>query len=76
MALFGPRRLMFGSDRPVCLLAADYPTVLESLSAALPALSAAERAKVFGATARRVYRWPDDEPGSRGSGSPEDGRNR
>ena len=28
--LFGPRRLMFGSDHPVCLLAASYERVLES----------------------------------------------
>lgn len=27
-AIFGPDRLMFGSDWPVCLLAADYATVL------------------------------------------------
>lgn len=28
--LFGPSRLMFGSDHPVCLLAASYSRVLES----------------------------------------------
>jgi L-fuconolactonase len=30
LELFGPRRLMFGSDHPVCLLAASYSRVLES----------------------------------------------
>ena len=30
MELFGPRRLMFGSDHPVCLLAATYERVLQS----------------------------------------------
>ena len=30
LELFGPRRLMFGSDHPVCLLAASYARVLES----------------------------------------------
>ena len=30
LELFGPRRLMFGSDYPVCLLAALYARVLES----------------------------------------------
>ena len=30
LELFGPRRLMFGSDYPVCLLAASYARVLES----------------------------------------------
>jgi L-fuconolactonase len=28
--LFGAERLMFGSDYPVCLLAADYQRVLET----------------------------------------------
>ncbi|MFC3505610.1 amidohydrolase family protein [Micromonospora krabiensis] len=53
---FGPERLMFGSDWPVCRLAADYRTVLSALDEALPALSAAERAAVFGDTAVRAYR--------------------
>ena len=30
MELFGPERLIFGSDHPVCLLAASYARVLES----------------------------------------------
>jgi len=30
LELFGPRRLLFGSDHPVCLLAASYARVLES----------------------------------------------
>ena len=54
--LFGPRRLMSGSDWPVCLLAASYGEVKDALSAALPPLTAAERADIFGGTATRVYR--------------------
>jgi L-fuconolactonase len=53
--LFGPRRLMFGSDWPVCLVAGSYPQVLGGLRAALPALSPAELDEVFGGTAERVY---------------------
>ncbi|MFI7604623.1 amidohydrolase family protein [Micromonospora sp. NPDC049366] len=53
---FGPQRLMFGSDWPVCRLAADYQRVLSALDEALPPLSAAERAAVFGDTAVRAYR--------------------
>jgi L-fuconolactonase len=53
--LFGPQRLMFGSDWPVCLLAATYGQVVDALRAALPALSPAESAAVFGGTAERVY---------------------
>ena len=53
---FGPERLMFGSDWPVCLLSSDYAGVM-ALSRSLTAgLSAAERAAVFGATAVRAYR--------------------
>jgi L-fuconolactonase len=55
---FGPDRLLFGSDWPVCLLAADY---VEVVMAALETagLDAAERDLVFGANARRVYRLPE-----------------
>ena len=52
---FGPGRLLFGSDWPVCTLAASYAEVLELARSAIAALSADERAAVLGATARRVY---------------------
>ena len=52
---FGPDRVMFGSDWPVCLLAASYHRVKQALADALPPLSAAERAAVFGGTAVRTY---------------------
>lgn len=57
---FGPERLMFGSDWPVCLLAADYHRVVETTEVLLDAigLTPAEREQVFGATARRVYDLP------------------
>ncbi|MEU1687948.1 amidohydrolase family protein [Micromonospora sp. NPDC005707] len=54
--LFGPERLMFGSDWPVCRLAADYGAVMSAVAEALPPLSAEERAAVFGGTAARTYR--------------------
>lgn len=54
--LFGPERLMFGSDWPVCRLAADYDAVMSAVAEALPPLSAGERAAVFGDTAARTYR--------------------
>lgn len=56
--LFGPDRLLFGSDWPVCELAASYERVYEALVEALGSLSAAERAAIFGGTAQRVYRLP------------------
>ncbi|MGA8116961.1 MAG: amidohydrolase family protein, partial [Actinocatenispora sp.] len=53
--LFGPDRLMFGSDWPVCTTVADYGRVLGALRAALPTLTDPERAALFGATAVRTY---------------------
>ncbi|GIF73472.1 amidohydrolase family protein [Asanoa siamensis] len=54
--LFGPRRLMLGSDWPVCLLAGDYGTVRAALLDALGELPATERAAILGDTATRTYR--------------------
>ena len=53
---FGPERCMFGSDWPVCLLAAEYGEALGLLLLALDDLGAAERAEVLGGTAARTYR--------------------
>ncbi|HLY09086.1 MAG TPA: amidohydrolase family protein, partial [Planctomycetota bacterium] len=52
---FGPDRCMYGSDWPVCLLAAPYPSVFGALKELLSPLSAAERAKIFGGTAEKFY---------------------
>ena len=52
---FGPERLMFGSDWPVCLLAGSYHTVLGGLIDALPDLSPAELGQILGTNALRVY---------------------
>ncbi|WP_407553985.1 amidohydrolase family protein [Streptomyces sp. Pv4-95] len=53
--VFGPERVMFGSDWPVCTLAADYDDVFALAEAATGPLDDAERAAVFGGTAARVY---------------------
>ncbi|WP_316310533.1 amidohydrolase family protein, partial [Clavibacter michiganensis] len=52
---FGPGRLMFGSDWPVCTLAATYGEVLAAAQELTAALSDAERTQVFEGTAARVY---------------------
>lgn len=52
---FGPDRLMFGSDWPVCTLAAGYREVFDTAQNLTSGLSEAERAAVFGGTATRVY---------------------
>ena len=56
LEVFGPDRLLFGSDWPVCLLAASYDQVFEAARATLASLGDQDRAKVFGGTAARVYR--------------------
>lgn len=55
---FGPERLMFGSDWPVCELAASYLEVFEALVHALGPLSGTERSLIFGGTAARFYGLP------------------
>lgn len=52
---FGPRRLMFGSDWPVCLLVADYGGVLAALREALPPLPDRDLDEIFAGTAVRTY---------------------
>jgi L-fucono-1,5-lactonase len=58
--VFGPDRLLFGSDWPVCLLAAGYAEVVEATVEALDlaGLGPEERDGVLGANARRLYRLP------------------
>ena len=53
--LFGPQRLMFGSDWPVCELAGSYEQVVAALRDALGPLSTSEREAIFGGTAARFY---------------------
>jgi L-fuconolactonase len=53
--VFGPERLLFGSDWPVSLLAATYEQVVDAARQALAGLTDEERAAVFGATAARIY---------------------
>ncbi len=52
---FGMDRLMFGSDWPVCLLAATYPQTVQLVRDYFAAASAADRSKIFGGNAARFY---------------------
>jgi L-fuconolactonase len=52
---FGPARLMFGSDWPVCTLAAGYHDVLAAACDLTAELSPPEREAVFSGTATSVY---------------------
>jgi len=53
---FGPQRIMFGSDWPVCLLAASYGQVLESFQLLLAELTTADRERILGVNASEFYR--------------------
>ena len=55
LELFGPERLMFGSDWPVCNLAGNYQQVIDGLTTALGPVSDSERDQIFGKTARAFY---------------------
>ena len=56
LEVFGPKRLLFGSDWPVMLLACDYARWRSTVAVALRGLSTDERAGIFGGTAAAVYR--------------------
>ena len=56
LAVFGPERLMFGSDWPVAVLRGGYAKVWRETGAALAGLSQAERDRILGGTAVEVYR--------------------
>jgi L-fuconolactonase len=54
--LFGPERLMFGSDWPVCLLAAEYKTVINIARGWLERTFPNDLEKIFGENCARFYK--------------------
>jgi len=56
LSAFGPSRVMFGSDWPVCLAACPYARWLATVRELCGTLSPAERESVLGGSARRAYR--------------------
>jgi L-fuconolactonase len=52
---FGPRRLMFGSDWPVCLLASPYAKWVMLMERTCEALSISEQDRIWGGTAIEAY---------------------
>jgi L-fuconolactonase len=56
---FGPKRIMFGSDWPVCLSATTYQDWRDLMHRATQKLSESERAAIFGGTAAEAYRIPE-----------------
>ena len=55
LAAFGPERVMFGSDWPVCLLASEYDRVIGLVERATSGWSAADRERLFGANCAAFY---------------------
>jgi L-fuconolactonase len=55
LSLFGPERLMFGSDWPVCRLAGSWKRVLAAFTQAIGAQTMATREHLLGGTAARFY---------------------
>ncbi len=53
---FGPNRLMIGSDWPVCLLAGNYSTVMNSTLQFIKQLPIDEQSMILGGNAGRFYR--------------------
>jgi L-fuconolactonase len=58
LALFGPERLMFGSDWPVANLRGGYSKVWRETNLVLARLSSDERDCILGGTAIAFYRLP------------------
>jgi L-fuconolactonase len=52
---FGVDRVMYGSDWPVCLVAASYKEVLDILTTYFQNFSTNEKAKIFGLNAMKSY---------------------
>ncbi len=59
LSTFGPERLIWGSDWPVCTLAATYDRWVEATDALLKDLNENERAAVLGKNAAAAYRLAD-----------------
>jgi L-fuconolactonase len=53
---FGPKRTMFGSDWPVCLVAIEYNRWVDLVDLAIQHFSASERERIWSGTAIEAYR--------------------
>ncbi|MBB5866772.1 L-fuconolactonase [Allocatelliglobosispora scoriae] len=56
LELFGPRRMMYGGDWPICLLHEPYGRTLDIIRHGLPDLADADRDHILAGTATRAYR--------------------
>lgn len=52
---FGPQRILYGTDWPVCLAGVSYTNWLTTVQTALMSLSESERSAIFADNAKRFY---------------------
>lgn len=64
LEVFGPGRLIFGSDWPVLTLAGDYRGWLAALDRLLAGVDPDDRTRIFGTNAARAYRLAEPAGGS------------
>jgi L-fuconolactonase len=55
LGAFGPERIMYGSDWPVCLLAASYRKWFATMNLLIEPLSKTEKEMILGGTATKAY---------------------
>lgn len=55
LEVFGPTRLLFGSDWPVCLVATSYKNWADLVRKTISSFSETEQAKIMGENAVRIY---------------------
>ncbi|NIG66800.1 amidohydrolase family protein [Microbacterium sp. Be9] len=60
LQLFGPKRLMYGSDWPISITAGGYDRVWDGLNSLFSDLDAADRDEIMGATCARFYQIDPD----------------
>ena len=56
LSAFGPQRLMFGSDWPICLLATTYCRWVETVERYVSRLTESEQERFWSGTAKEAYR--------------------
>jgi L-fuconolactonase len=59
---FGPERILFGTDWPVCLLRCEYQTWVETVTPFISTLTPAEQEAIMGGNAIRAYGLPAHQP--------------
>ena len=56
VAAFGPHRILFGTDWPVCLVATSYSTWLNGIQTYFNTFSTAEQEAIFANNAIKFYK--------------------